>query len=76
MRQLAVKIPDNLDELVNLRVHLERIDKPTAFRRLAYEGGREFIIGLYKKGEISLSKGAELLGLSVYEILELSKNRG
>jgi len=42
-------------------------------RRLLYEGIKPYVLNLYAKGKISLSKTAEILGLSVHDVLSLAK---
>ena len=49
--------------------HIEK----TALRRLLYEGIKPYVLNLYAKGKISLSKTAEILGLSVHDVLSLAK---
>jgi len=42
-------------------------------RRLLYEGIKPYVLNLYAKGKISLSKTAEILGLSAHDVLSLAK---
>jgi len=42
-------------------------------RRLLYEGIKPYVLNLYAKGKISLSKTAEILDLSVHDVLSLTK---
>jgi hypothetical protein len=68
--------PKNLIELANLRTKEEHVDKFTALRQFLYFGARDYVMELYQKGRILLSKAAELLNVSTFDILRLSKEQG
>ncbi len=63
-----LRIPKKIIELAEMRSKKERVDKSTALKQLLYKGGEEYLIDLYKKGEISISKAAELLDLTIYDM--------
>jgi len=70
-----LRIPKNLIELANLRTKEEHVDKSTALRQFLYFGARDYVIELYQKGRISLSKAAELLEVSTFDIIRTAKER-
>lgn len=71
-----LRIPKNVIELANLRTKEEHVDKSTALRQFLYLGARDYVMELYQKGRISLSKAAELLDMSTFDILRLVKEQG
>ena len=68
-----LRIPDNLMELVEAISRERYIDKSTALRQLMYEGAEIYVLGSIKEGRLSVSKGADILNKSVYEIYRLAK---
>jgi len=71
-----LRIPKNLIELANLRTKEEHVDKSTALRQFLYLGARDYVMELYQKGRISLSKAAELLEVSTFDIIRMAKELG
>ena len=68
-----IRIPKNVIELANLRTKEEHVDKSTAIRQFLYMGARDYVLEMYQKGRISLSRAAELMDTSTFEILRLAK---
>lgn len=68
-----LRIPKNVIELATLRTKEEHVDKSTAIRQFLYMGARDYVIEMYQKGRISLSRAAELLDTSIFEIMRLVK---
>lgn len=68
-----IRIPKNVIELASLRTKEEHVDKSTALRQFLYMGARDYVIEMYQKGRISLSRAAELMDTSTLEILRLAK---
>ncbi len=68
-----LRIPKNVIELATLRTKEEHVDKSTAIRQFLYMGARDYVIEMYQKGRISLSRAAELLDTSTFEIIRLVK---
>lgn len=71
--EVNLKIPESMRYVVEILAKEEYIDEKTALRRLLYEGIKPYVLNLYAKGKISLSKTAEILGLSVHDVLSLAK---
>lgn len=70
-----LRIPQNLIELANLRTKEEHVDKSTALRQLLYMGAQDYVLNLYGRGRISLSKAAQLLDTSTMDILRIASER-
>ncbi len=71
-----LRIPRNIMELTLLRAREEHIDRSTALRQLLYMGAQDYVLDLYKKGRISLSRAAELLDVGTFDILRLAQEKG
>ncbi len=54
----------------------EHVDKSTALRQFLYFGARDYVMELYQNGRISLSKAAELLEVSTFDVLRMAKKLG
>jgi predicted HTH domain antitoxin len=67
-----LRIPKNLMELANLKIKEEHVDKSTALRQFMYKGARDYVLELYNSGRISLSKAAQLLDTSTFEIVRIA----
>jgi predicted HTH domain antitoxin len=50
---------------------LENVDRSTLFKEFIEDGLRERVVRLYEKGKLSAGRGAEILGVSLREFLEL-----
>jgi predicted HTH domain antitoxin len=50
---------------------LEKVDRSTLFKEFIENGLRERVIRLYSQDKLSASRGAEILGISLREFLEL-----
>jgi hypothetical protein len=75
-KPVALRIPDNLLSLADLRARKERVDKAAALRQILYEGAESYVLRLLSRGELSLSRSAELLDLIPSEVLDLAVQRG
>ena len=69
----TLRIPDHL---ISLGVLRDRVDKATALRQIFYEGAEAYVLQLLSRGELSLSRAAELLDLNPWEVLERAAARG
>ena len=50
---------------------LENVDRSTLFKEFIEDGLRQRVVRLYEKGKLSAGRGAEILGVSLREFLEL-----
>lgn len=75
-KPVALRIPDHLLSLADLRARKERIDKSAALRQILYEGAESYVLRLLSRGEVSLSRAAELLDLTPGEVQDLAVDRG
>jgi len=70
-----LRIPENIITLAQLRSNEEHANQSTALRQLLYSGAENYTLELLNKGRISISKAAELLDRTVYDIYRLAKER-
>ncbi len=54
---------------------LENVDRSTLFKEFIEDGLRDKVASLYAKGKISAGRGAEILGISLREFLELLERK-
>lgn len=73
---VPLRISENLLELVSLCSQDHRTDKATTLRQWLYESAETYVLHLVEEGRLSVSKSAELLELSVYDIYRLAEKRG
>lgn len=50
---------------------LEEVDRSTLFKEFIEDGLRQRVVRLYGEGKLSAGRGAEVLGVSLREFLEL-----
>jgi predicted HTH domain antitoxin len=54
---------------------LEKVDRSTLFKEFIEDGLRDRVIKLYVNGKLSAGRGAEILGVSLREFLELLEKK-
>ena len=64
----------NLQRVETLRT-LENVDRSTLIKEFIEDGLRQRTATLYEKGKITAGKGAEILGISLREFLELLEQK-
>ena len=65
----------NLNRVEAVRA-LEDVDRSTLFKEFIEDGLRDRVVRLYEKGKLSAGRGAEILGVSLREFLELLERKG
>ncbi len=75
-KPVPLRIPENLLSLAALKARRDRVDRATALRQILYTGAEAYTLQLLSHGELSLSRAAELLDLSPWEVLERATARG
>jgi predicted HTH domain antitoxin len=54
---------------------LEKVDRSTLFKEFIEDGLRDRVVKIYVDGKISAGRGAEILGVSLREFLELLERK-
>ena len=73
---VPLRIPDSLLELVALCGKEQHTDKATTLRQWLYKGAEGYVLRLVEQGRISVSRAAELLETSIYDIYRLAEDQG
>lgn len=77
MGTISARVPDELEAELEAYLEDERLDRSTAVRRLLTEGleewRREQALERLESGEVTLTRAAELAGLSVWEFARLAR---
>lgn len=73
---VPLRIPENLDELAALIAHEQHTDKATALRQWLHRGATHHVLKLVGEGRISMGRAAELLDLTVYDLLHEAEIQG
>ena len=74
--EIKLRLPEGLTSVLKRKSKQDGIDEYTALRELIWEGSKPFVLEQYIQGKISLSKAAELLDMTVYDILRILKSKG
>lgn len=75
-RAYPLRIPSGLLELADLKSAEERTERSIALRQWLYLGAEDYVLQLVGRGRISLSRAAEFLELSIYDLQHLCQERG
>lgn len=76
MRAKALRLPDNLLEVVKFAGKKEKIDEPTTLRKFLRLGAEKYVGDSYTRGEITLREAAGVLDITTREALELFWDMG
>lgn len=71
MKAKAIRLPENLLDAVSFVEEKEKIDEPTALRKLLKMGIENYVVELYSKGELTLREVAKILNVSLREAMEI-----
>ncbi|EMA47122.1 UPF0175 family protein [Halobiforma nitratireducens] len=76
MGTISTRVPDDLEKELEQYLEEERLDRSTAVRKFLAEGlaewRREQALEKLAAGEITVTKGADLAGMSVWEFTQLA----
>jgi len=76
MNRLVLEMPYEKLEVINKVIELEGQDISAVASDLLDEWAKNEVERLYKDGEITINKAAELLGISVWETIDFFKSAG
>jgi predicted HTH domain antitoxin len=78
-KPLGARVPEEIERYLAEFMKLEGVDKSTAVRKILERGimewRRERALELLSKGKITLARAAELAGVSLWEMVELARDR-
>ena len=75
-KHIWVRLPHDTIRIVDSICRLEQKDPSQLLEELIKEGLKNAAVRLYNKGKITASRGAEILGISLREFLQLLEDRG
>lgn len=79
MGTISARIPDELEVDLEEFIEEENLDRSTAIRKLLAEGLEDWqterALQSLADGSVTVSRGAELAGLSVWEFVALARER-
>lgn len=73
---VSLRIPENLDELATLSAQEQHTDKATALRQWIHQGAAHYVLRWVAEGRMSMSRAAELLELTIYDLYHLAETHG
>jgi predicted HTH domain antitoxin len=78
-KPLGARVPKEIEQHLTEIMKVEGIDKSTAVRKLLERGisewRKERAIKLVGEGKITMTRAAELAGISLWEMVELARER-
>lgn len=79
MGTISARVPDELESELESYLDEENLDRSTAVRKLLAEGLAEWrteqALDALDGGTVTVSRGAEIAGLSVWEFAQLAQDR-
>lgn len=79
MGTISARVPDELESELESYLDEENLDRSTAVRKLLAEGLAEWrteqALDALDEGTVTVSRGAEIAGLSVWEFAQLAQDR-
>ena len=70
-----IRLDENVEILIELKSREEHTSKSNVLRQFVYTGIEEYALQLCSAGSLSLSKCAQLLDRSIWELLDLAKRK-
>lgn len=79
MTLVSTRIPEDIEKELKWYAKKERVGITIALRKILEKGLKEtkieYSLDLYRRGKISLMKAAEISGLSLWEILDIVREK-
>jgi hypothetical protein len=73
---IPLRIPQNLEELAAISAREQHTDKAATLRQWVYQGATHYVLKLVSEGRTSMSRAAELLDTSMYDLYHLAETHG
>ena len=79
MGLISTRIPEDLEKELEWYAKKEKIGRTIALRKILDKGIKEirleYSLNLYEKGKITLMRAAEISGISLWEVLDIIKEK-
>ena len=76
MKVKSMRIPEDIDQIIEYIAKIEKIEKAQSLRKLARIGFEYYVAKNYKEGRITLRDASDLLKLSLSEAMDLLAEMG
>ena len=78
-KHVTARVPDDLYEEIERVQDVEKTDMSTTVKRLLQEGVENWKVSnaveRYRRGDVSMGRGAEIAGVPVWEFMEILEDR-
>lgn len=78
-KTIATRVPKEIDNFLEKIMREEKLDKSTTTRKILEIGitewRKEKAVELLRKGKATLAKAAAIAGISIYEMIEIVKEK-
>jgi predicted HTH domain antitoxin len=78
-KPLGARVPEEIERYLKEFMKMEGVDKSTAVRKILERGisewRKERALGLLCRGKITFTRAAEMAGISLWEMLDLVRDR-
>lgn len=76
MKQIMLRIEENILKLAELRSKEEHTSKTAAIKQFLYSGAEDYLLRMCPQGRISMGKAAEILHKGIYDLQESARKKG
>ena len=76
MKVRSVRLPDDIDRAIEYVSQNEKLEKTQSLRKLARIGFEAYVAKSYEKGKLTLRQASDLLGLTLFETIDLLQEMG
>ena len=74
-RIYPLKLDERIMPIIELKSKEEHTNKSIVLKQMIYQGLEEYVLQLCENGRISVSKAAQILGQSIYDIHRIAKEK-
>jgi len=71
-----LKLEEEIMPVIELKSKEEHTNKAIVLKQLIYQSLTDYVIDLCAKGRLSVGKVAEILGVSIYDIHRIAREKG
>ena len=71
MKVKSIRIPEDINQAVDLVSKIENLENTQAIRKLIRIGFKHYVVSLYREGKLSLREVSNLLEISLSETIDL-----
>lgn len=72
----SIRISEDIENAIKYVTKKEKIEQSQSLRKLARMGFESYVAKSYERGEITLREASKLLGVSLWETMDIMQNLG